>query len=38
MIIATGGLSPLIAEVSNAIETVDLALTLDGLRIIGRTL
>jgi len=37
-IIATGGLSPLIAEVSNAIETVDLALTLDGLRIIGRTL
>jgi type III pantothenate kinase len=38
MIIATGGLSPLIAEVSNAIETVDLALTLDGLKIIGRAL
>lgn len=38
IIIATGGLSPLIAEVSNAIETVDLALTLDGLKIIGRTL
>ena len=38
MIIATGGLSPLIAEVSNAIESVDLALTLDGLKIIGRTL
>nr|WP_321401965.1 type III pantothenate kinase [uncultured Desulfobacter sp.] len=38
MIIATGGLSPLIAEVSNAIESVDLALTLDGLKIIGRTM
>jgi type III pantothenate kinase len=38
MIIATGGLSPLIAEVSNAIETVDLALTLDGLKIIGQAL
>jgi len=38
MIIATGGLAPLIAEVSNAIESVDLALTLDGLKIIGRTL
>ncbi|WP_020587308.1 type III pantothenate kinase [Desulfobacter curvatus] len=38
MIIATGGLSPLIAEVSNAIESVDLALTLDGLKIISRAL
>lgn len=38
MIIATGGLSPLIAEVSNAIESVDLGLTLDGLKIISRTL
>ena len=36
MIIATGGLAPLIAEVSNAIESVDLALTLDGLKIISR--
>jgi len=38
MIIATGGLAPLISEVSNAIESVDLALTLDGLRIIGQAL
>ncbi|NDY73430.1 type III pantothenate kinase [Desulfobacter hydrogenophilus] len=38
MIIATGGLAPLIAEVSNAIESVDLALTLDGLKIISRAL
>lgn len=38
MIIATGGLSPLIAEASNAIESVDLALTLDGLKIISRTM
>ncbi|WP_321495413.1 type III pantothenate kinase [uncultured Desulfobacter sp.] len=38
MIIATGGLAPLIAEVSTAIESVDLALTLDGLKIISRTL
>jgi len=36
MIIATGGLAPLIADVSNAIESVDLALTLDGLKIISR--
>jgi type III pantothenate kinase len=35
-IIATGGLAPLIAEVSLAIETVDQSLTLDGLRIISR--
>jgi len=38
MIVATGGLAPLIAEVSNAIESVDLALTLDGLKIISRVL
>jgi len=38
MVIATGGLSPLIADVSNAIESVDLALTLDGLKIISRAL
>lgn len=38
MIVATGGLAPLIAEVSNAIESVDLALTLDGLKIISRAL
>lgn len=38
MIIATGGLAPLIAEVSNAIESVDLALTLEGLKIISRAL
>lgn len=38
MIIATGGLAPLIAEVSNAIESVDLTLTLDGLKIISRAM
>ncbi|WP_320043531.1 type III pantothenate kinase [uncultured Desulfobacter sp.] len=38
MIIATGGLAPLIADVSNVIESVDLALTLDGLKIISRAL
>lgn len=38
MIIATGGLAPLIAEASNAIESVDLALTLEGLKIISRAL
>ena len=38
MIIATGGIAPLIAEVSHAIESVDLALTLDGLKIISRTM
>ncbi len=36
MIIATGGLAPLIAEVSNTIESVDQSLTLDGLRIISQ--
>ncbi len=35
-IIATGGLAPLIAEVSTAIESVDQSLTLDGLRIISK--
>jgi len=35
-IIATGGLAPLIAGVSQTIETVDQSLTLDGLRIISR--
>ncbi len=38
MIIATGGLAPLIAEVSNAIESVELALTLEGLKIISRAM
>lgn len=37
-VIATGGLAPLIAEASNAIESVDSALTLDGLKIISRTM
>ena len=36
-IIATGGLAPLIGEASDAIEIVDLSLTLDGLKIISRT-
>ncbi|MCG8637923.1 MAG: type III pantothenate kinase [Desulfobacterales bacterium] len=36
MVIATGGLAPLIAEVSEAIETVDQELTLNGLRIISQ--
>lgn len=35
-IVATGGLAPLIAEVSDRIEVVDQELTLDGLRIISR--
>ena len=35
-IIATGGLAPLIAELSQAIEAVDQDLTLDGLRIISK--
>ncbi|WDP90416.1 MAG: type III pantothenate kinase [Desulfobacter sp.] len=35
-VIATGGLAPLISQVSNAIESVDQSLTLDGLRIISR--
>jgi type III pantothenate kinase len=34
-IIATGGLAPLMAEVCETIEEVDLSLTLEGLRIIG---
>ncbi|HCY88142.1 MAG TPA: type III pantothenate kinase [Desulfobacteraceae bacterium] len=38
MIIATGGLAPLIAEVSDAIETVDQELTLNGLRIISQAM
>ncbi len=38
MIIATGGLAPLIAKVSDTIESVDQSLTLDGLRIISREL
>jgi type III pantothenate kinase len=33
-IVATGGLAPLIANVSKRIEIVDEQLTLDGLRII----
>ncbi|MBU0969296.1 MAG: type III pantothenate kinase [Proteobacteria bacterium] len=37
-IVATGGLAPLIAGVSLAIESVDQSLTLDGLRIISRAL
>ncbi|MCG8550732.1 MAG: type III pantothenate kinase [Desulfobacterales bacterium] len=37
-VIATGGLAPLIADVSNAIESVDLSMTLDGLKIISKAL
>lgn len=37
-IIATGGLAPLIAEISQTIECVDQDLTLDGLRIISQAL
>lgn len=35
-IIATGGLAPLIAGISQTIESVDQSLTLDGLRLIAR--
>jgi type III pantothenate kinase len=34
-VIATGGLAPLIADLSTTIETVDQSLTLEGLRIIA---
>ncbi len=37
-ILATGGLAPLIAGISNTIERVEQALTLDGLRIIHKSL
>ncbi len=37
-IIATGGLAPLIAEVSNTIELVDQSLTLNGLKIISQAM
>ncbi len=37
-VIATGGLAPLIADVSQSIELVDQDLTLDGLRIISKEL
>ena len=35
-VLATGGLAPLIAEISNTIESVEQSLTLDGLRIINK--
>jgi type III pantothenate kinase len=35
-ILATGGLAPLIATLSNSIESVEPNLTLDGLRIISQ--
>ncbi|MBF0210252.1 MAG: type III pantothenate kinase [Desulfamplus sp.] len=38
MVIATGGLAPLIANLSDSIELVDGALTLEGLRIISKAL
>jgi type III pantothenate kinase len=34
-IIATGGLAPLMDEVCETIEEIDLSLTLEGLRIIA---
>ena len=34
-ILATGGLAPLIAGLSNTIEKVEQSLTLDGLKIIS---
>ncbi len=38
LVIATGGLAPLIGEASETIEIVDQALTLDGLKIISRAI
>lgn len=38
MVIATGGLAPLMADLSESIEVVDSALTLEGLRIISQAL
>lgn len=38
MVIATGGLAPLIADLSESIEAVYSALTLDGLRIISQAM
>ena len=35
LVLATGGLAPLIAGVSTAIQKVDASLTLEGLRIIA---
>ena len=37
-VVATGGFAPLIAEVANTIDAVDLDLTLEGLRIISAEL
>jgi type III pantothenate kinase len=37
-IVATGGLAPLINDVSETIEIVDNELTLEGLRIISESL
>ena len=38
MVLATGGLAPLMADVSTSIEKVDASLTLEGLRIISDSL
>jgi type III pantothenate kinase len=38
VIVATGGLSPLISSVSEKIDNVEESLTLDGLRIISQRL
>ena len=35
MVLATGGLAPLMADVARSIEKVELSLTLEGLRIIS---
>ena len=35
MVVATGGLAPLMQDVCDSIETVEPQLTLDGLRIIA---